>query len=136
MSKAPKLGVQASPSPAGKRAPVMAYAGNAEAVGMVADAISRLELRRDELAKILRVPEKALFSGNIAADPEVARRLKDMLAIVTRLSQWTKDDRASLVWYTHEAIPAFGKTASEVVADGHGSAVLDYLDMLAVGGFA
>ena len=98
--------------------------------------MSRFDLSRDELAKLLNCPASSLLTANIASDPEIVNKLRDMLAILTRLSGWTEDDTASLAWYRNETIPAFGQTASDVVADGHGSAVLDYLDMLAVGGFA
>ena len=57
--------------------------------------------------------------------------------IITRVSAWAGGVEQAMAWYRAEPIPAFGgRTAEALVRDGKGAAVHEYLDALAIGGFA
>ncbi len=64
-------------------------------------------------------------------------RLKEMLEIVSRISDWAGGKDQAMAWYRAEPIPAFGgRTAESLVKDGKAGDVRDYLDHVALGGFA
>ena len=50
---------------------------------------------------------------------------------------WAGGPLQAMAWYRAEPIPAFGgRTAESLVKDGKAAAVRDYLDSVALGGFA
>ena len=60
-----------------------------------------------------------------------------MLEIVARVTDWAGGERQAMAWYRSEPIPAFGgRTAESLVKDGKAAPLRDYLDHLAVGGYA
>jgi len=64
-------------------------------------------------------------------------REREMLEIVSRISGWAGGKEQAMAWYRSEPIPAFGgRTAEALLKTGKASAVRDYLDHIAVGGFA
>ena len=61
-------------------------------------------------------------------------RVRERLEIVSRISKW--EDQVK-VWYRAQPIAAFGnRTAEELVNSGQTSALRDYLDHLAIGGYS
>jgi len=64
-------------------------------------------------------------------------RVKEMLEIVGRVADWAGGKDQALAWYRAVPIPAFGgRTAESLVKDGKATDVRDYLDHVALGGFA
>jgi uncharacterized protein (DUF2384 family) len=64
-------------------------------------------------------------------------RATEMLEIVGRIVDWAGGDRQAMAWYRAEPIAAFGgRTAEALVKEGKAAAVRDYLDHVAIGGFA
>jgi len=64
-------------------------------------------------------------------------RVREMLEIVSRISTWAGGQNQAMAWYRAQPIAAFGgRTAEALVKSGQASAVRDYLDHLAMGGFA
>jgi hypothetical protein len=60
-----------------------------------------------------------------------------MLEIIGRVTEWAGGKDQAMAWYRAEPIPAFGgRTAEFLVKDGKAGAVRDYLDHVALGGFA
>jgi hypothetical protein len=60
-----------------------------------------------------------------------------MLEIIARVSGWAGGRNQAMVWYRAQPIPAFGgRTAESLVKSGQASALRDYLDHIAMGGFA
>jgi hypothetical protein len=60
-----------------------------------------------------------------------------MAEIIERVSGWAGGERQAFAWYRSQPIPAFGdRTAESLVKEGKAAAVRDYLDHLALGGFA
>ena len=64
-------------------------------------------------------------------------RVREMLEIVSRISAWAGGKDQAMAWYRAQPIAAFGdRTAEALVKSGQAAAVRDYLDHLAMGGFA
>jgi Protein of unknown function (DUF2384) len=69
--------------------------------------------------------------------PKTQSRLREMLEILSRVEAWAGGRMQALAWYRAEPIPALGgRTAESMVKSGHAAMVRDYLDHIALGGFA
>jgi hypothetical protein len=91
--------------------------------GQLADAAG---LRRTALSKTVR-----------SAGPKTQARLREMTEILARVESWAGGEAQALSWYRAEPIPAFGgRTAEALVKEGRAAAVRDYLDHVALGGYA
>jgi hypothetical protein len=64
-------------------------------------------------------------------------RIREMLEIVSRVAAWAGGKDQAMAWYRAQPIAAFGdRTAEALVKSGQAAALRDYLDQLAMGGFA
>lgn len=69
--------------------------------------------------------------------PKAQSRMTEMLEILARVRSWAGSEAQSMAWYRAEPIPALdGRTAEALVKSGQANAVREYLDHLALGGFA
>src|SRR3546814_17385498 len=60
-----------------------------------------------------------------------------MLEIINLVQGWAGGAAQAMAWYRAEPIPAFGgRTAEALVKSGNATAVRDYVDQLAPGGYA
>lgn len=67
--------------------------------------------------------------------PAAARREAD--EILARVRIWAGGEDAARLWFRGQPLPAFGdRTAESLVKSGQSEALRDYLDSLALGGFA
>jgi Protein of unknown function (DUF2384) len=104
------------------------------AVDRVADAFC---LTKFQLADILGLARETLYKASRAHAPKTQARMREMLEIISLVEEWAGGKLQAMAWYRAQAIPAFGgRTAEALVKAGHASAVRDYLDHLAMGGFA
>ena len=103
-----------------------------------ADAVStRLGISKRELAETAGLSANTLQRKERAQAPAVTARIGEMAEIIHRVSEWAGSERQALAWYRAEPIPAFGgRTAESIVKSGKAAALRDYLDHLAIGGFA
>ena len=107
--------------------------------GMVeADAVTQaFGMSRVQLAQTMGVKPETLQRADRLAAPKTQGRLREMLEIITRVSQWAGGPAQAMAWYRAEPIPAFGdRTAEALVKDGKAGALRDWLDHVANGGFA
>ena len=95
-------------------------------IGM--DAVSeRLGISKRELAETAGLPRSTAQRRSRAESATSQARINEMAEIIHRIA----------AWYRAEPIPAFGdRTAESLVKSGKAAAVRDYLDHLALGGFA
>ncbi|MBB4570175.1 antitoxin Xre/MbcA/ParS toxin-binding domain-containing protein [Rhizobium leucaenae] len=102
------------------------------------DAVSeRLGISKRELAETAGLATSTLHRKTRAQGPTVTARIGEMAEIIHRVSEWAGSERQALAWYRAEPIPAFGgRTAESIVKSGKAAALRDYLDHLALGGFA
>jgi Protein of unknown function (DUF2384) len=64
-------------------------------------------------------------------------RAREMRQIIARVLAWAGGNQLAIDWYRSEPIPAFGgRTAESLLKSGQAEALRDYLDSIAVGGFA
>ena len=105
-------------------------------IGM--DAVSeRLGISKRELAETAGLPRSTAQRRSRAESATSQARINEMAEIIHRIATWAGGERQALAWYRAEPIPAFGdRTAESLVKSGKAAAVRDYLDHLALGGFA
>jgi len=107
--------------------------------GLVAvdDVAQSFGMSKGQLAETLGLRPDTLRRFSRVFAPKTQSRLKDMLEIVSRVADWAGGRHQAMAWYRAEPIPAFGgRTAEFLVKDGKAGAVRDYLDRVALGGFA
>lgn len=64
-------------------------------------------------------------------------RAGETVEILNRVAPWTGGIGQALLWYRSQPLPEFGdQTAESLVESGKAVAVRDYLDHVALGGFA
>jgi uncharacterized protein (DUF2384 family) len=94
-------------------------------------------ISKAQLAQTVGVRPETLHRVQRATAAKTQGRVKEMLEIVGRVSDWAGGKDQAMAWYRAEPIPAFGgRTAESLVKEGKATAVRDYLDHIAVGGFA
>jgi hypothetical protein len=104
------------------------------AVDRVADAF---RLTKSQLADTLGLAPETLYKSSRARAPKTQARMREMLEIIGRIEDWAGGKMQAMAWYRAQAIPAFGgRTAESLVKSGHAAAMRDYLDHMAMGGFA
>jgi hypothetical protein len=104
------------------------------AVDGVVDAFGLSKL---QIARSLGLPKEAVHKRSRISAPKTQQRLKEMLEIVNRVSEWSGGQIQAMAWYRSQGIPALGdQTAEALVKAGKADVVREYLDGIALGGFA
>jgi hypothetical protein len=94
-------------------------------------------MSKSQLAETAGLAREALYRAERSRAPKAQGRLREMLEIISRVSDWAGGKEQAMAWYRAQPLPAFGgRTAEALVKDGKAGAVRDYLDHMAVGGFA
>ncbi len=109
-------------------------AGGLVLVARVADTFG---MSKRQLADTVGLGREAFYKRARATAPKAQNRIREMLEIVSRISAWAGGDQQAMAWYRAQPIAAFGgRTAESLVKSGEASALRDYLDHIAVGGYA
>ncbi len=94
-------------------------------------------LSKTQLAETIGLGREALYKADRTRGRKTQARIREMLEIISAVTEWAGGKQQALAWYRSQQIPAFGgRTAEALVKEGKAGAVRDYLDHLAVGGFA
>jgi uncharacterized protein (DUF2384 family) len=94
-------------------------------------------MSKKRLAETFGIAPVTLQRKARAEAPKTQARLREAIEIVNRVSGWAGGQVQAMAWYRAEPIPAFGgRTAESLVKEGKAAAVRDYLDRVALGGFA
>jgi uncharacterized protein (DUF2384 family) len=94
-------------------------------------------MSRAKLAETVGVKPDTLQRSSRASSPTTQARLGEMLEIISRVEDWAGGAQQAMAWYRAEPLPEFGgRTAESLVKEGKATAVRDYLDHVALGGFA
>jgi hypothetical protein len=94
-------------------------------------------LSKKQLAETVGLPPEALYKQARFGAAKTQSRLREMSEILTRVAGWAGGRMQAMAWYRAEPIPAFGgRTAESIVKSGHAGQLRDYLDSIALGGFA
>ncbi|RBP14109.1 uncharacterized protein DUF2384 [Roseiarcus fermentans] len=105
--------------------------------GRASGAFESYGLSKKQLAETLGIAPEALYKASRLDAPRTQSRLREMNEIVRRVSAWAGGPAQAVAWYRAEPIPAFGgRTAESLVKSGQAAALRDYLDSIALGGFA
>jgi hypothetical protein len=94
-------------------------------------------MSKGQLAQTTGLSREALYKESRLKAPKTQTRMREMLEIVGRVSGWAGGVDQAMAWYRAEPLPALGgRTAESLVKSGEAGTVRDYLDHLAMGGFA
>ena len=94
-------------------------------------------MSQGQLADTVGLARQTFYKAKRVHATKTQSRMKEMLEIVSRVSEWAGGKTQAMAWYRSEPIPAFdNRTAEALVKSGHAGAVRDYLDAIALGGFA
>jgi hypothetical protein len=123
--------------PAAMPAPVVPgffdAAGRIE-IGEVADSFG---MSKSQLAETIGLGRETLYKAARAEAAKTQSRVREMLEIIGRISAWAGGKEQAMAWYRAQPIAAFGgRTAESLVKSGHAGPLRDYLDHIAMGGFA
>ena len=90
-----------------------------------------------QLAETVGLRRETLYKSDRARAARTQMRIREMLEIVGLVTEWAGGREQAMAWYRAQAIPAFGgRTPEALVKTGKASAVRDYIDHIALGGFA
>jgi uncharacterized protein (DUF2384 family) len=90
-----------------------------------------------QLAETAGLPATTVTKNDRMIAPKTQGRMTEMLEIIARIKDWAGSETQAMAWYRAQPIPALdGRTAESLVKTGDAAAVRDYLDHMALGGFA
>ncbi len=113
---------------------ILLNSAGAVAIDKVADSFGMSKM---QLAETVGLGPQAFYKTDRALAAKTQFRVKEMLEIVSRVADWAGGTQHAMAWYRAQPIAAFGgRTAESLVKDGKAATVRDYLDQIAVGGFA
>lgn len=97
----------------------------------------RFGMSKIQLAETIGLKPETIYRAARLEAPKTQTRATEMLEIIGRIADWAGGEKQAMAWYRAEPIAAFGgRTAEALVKEGKASAVRDYLDHVATGGFA
>jgi hypothetical protein len=103
----------------------------------LADVAQSFGISKSEFAESLGIARETFYKRARAEAPKTQARLREMLEILHRISAWAGGRHRALAWYRAQPLAAFGgRTAESLVKTGNASALRDYLDHIALGGYA
>ena len=103
-------------------------------VDRVAEIFSMSKL---QLAHTIGLSHASVSKSGRSSAPKAQTRVTEMLEIIARVREWAGGETQAMAWYRCQPIPALdGRTPEALVKSGRAHAVRDYLDHLALGGFA
>jgi hypothetical protein len=94
----------------------------------------RLRLPMSRLAKIAHVNRNTMTAK--PESPAVQTKLGEIARIIARAADLSGDEGKAIIWFKHQPITGFGKTAEQLVEEGHGDAVLWALEGMEQGAYA
>lgn len=103
-------------------------------VERVADAF---RMTKGQLAETAGLGAATVSKADRRTAPRTQTRVTEVLEIISRVRDWAGGEAQAMAWYRSQPIPALdGRTPEALVKSGKAGAVRDYLDHLALGGFA
>lgn len=103
-------------------------------VDRVADAF---RMTKGQLAETAGLAAATISKADRRTAPRTQIRVTEVLEIISRVRDWAGGETQAMAWYRSQPIPALdGRTPEALVKSGKAGDVRDYLDHLALGGFA
>lgn len=96
-----------------------------------------LHITKAELALASGLSRDAVSKASRLNAVATQSRLRDVVEIINRVTQWAGSVGQAFSWYRSQPLPSFGdRTAEDLVKEGRAEAVKRYLSRIAVGGYA
>ena len=103
----------------------------------VEDVAEAFSMSKAQLADTAGLAREVFQKASRRNGPKAQSRVREMLEVISLVQSWAGGPAQAMAWYRAEPIPAFGgRTAEALVKSGHATAVRDYVDHLATGGYA
>lgn len=103
----------------------------------VDDVAEAFNMSKAQLAETAGLAREVFQKASRRDGPKAQSRVREMLEIIALVQGWAGSPAQAMAWYRAEPIPAFGgRTAEALVKTGDATAVRDYVDHLATGGYA
>ena len=103
----------------------------------VEEVAEAFHMSRAQLAETAGLAREALQKASRRDSPKAQSRMREMVEIISLVQAWAGGPAQAMAWYRAEPIPAFGgRTAEALVKSGQATALRDYIDHLATGGYA
>lgn len=97
----------------------------------------RFRMTKGQLAETVGLSTATVAKAGRQRAPRTQARMTEMLEIISRVREWAGGETQAMAWYRSQPIPALdGRTPEALVKSGRAVAVREYLDHLALGGFA
>lgn len=101
------------------------------------DTADVFSMSKAQLAETVGLAREVFQKASRRSGPKAQMRVREMLEIINLVQAWAGGPVQAMAWYRAEPIPAFGgRTAEALVKSGAATAVRDYIDHLATGGYA
>lgn len=109
----------------------------AEGLVDITRLIEIFHMSKAQLAETAGLPLSTVTKSDRMASPKAQNRMAEMLEIINRIKSWAGSEAQAMAWYRSQPIPALdGRTCEALVKSGDAAAVREYLDHMALGGFA
>ncbi|HEU0043824.1 hypothetical protein [Sphingomonas sp.] len=95
---------------------------------------ARLRLPMSGLAKLAHVNRNTMTAK--PQSPAIQAKLGQIAAVIARAAELSGDEGRAIIWFKHVPIVGFGKTAEELVEEGHADAVMWTLESMEQGVYA
>ncbi len=103
----------------------------------VEEVAAAFRMSKAQLAETAGLARQVFQKTSRRDSPKAQSRMREMVEVISRVQTWAGGVAQALAWYRAEPIPAFGgRTAEALVKSGQATALRDYLDHLATGGYA
>lgn len=104
---------------------------------LVDDVADIFRMSKAQLADTAGLAPEVFQKASRRDGPKAQSRVREMLEIISLVQGWAGSAAQAMAWYRAEPLPAFGgRTAEALVKSGHATAVRDYVDHMATGGYA
>ena len=91
----------------------------------------RLRLPMTQLSRLAHLNRNTMTAK--PNSPAVQAKLGEIARIIARAADLAGDEGKAIIWFKHQPLPGFGKTAEQLVEAGHAAAVIEDLDRMAAG---
>jgi uncharacterized protein (DUF2384 family) len=100
-------------------------------------AAEAFQMSKVQLAQTIGLGIASVTKADRRVAPKVKSRMTEMIEIIARVLDYTGGGPQAMAWYRSQPIPALnGRTPQALVKAGQATAVREYLDHFALGGFA
>ena len=92
---------------------------------------TRLRVPLTRLSKLAHLNRNTMMTR--PDSPAVQEKLGEIARIIARAADLSGDEGRALIWFKYQPLPGWGKTAEELVENGHAGAVLEDLERMNAG---